>query len=210
MLKIRIMCLAIVMLLAVTYNMSIASEEPPSIYGVTIHLKNNEKLEGYIETYSNLSVCNQKKNNHTTRASLLERACGLQSERTDDATIKFINKITEIKYNNAWSPVVARSSVREIKVNNIKSIEGVCKNWDGYSGIKIITDYMAEYISNHTLIAVYIYEKDDGVAYCHTTYLSYNPKYTREMLIKNRKIIDKMSDDTLDKEKLIRFAECWS
>jgi hypothetical protein len=39
----------------------------------------------------------------------------------------------------------------------------------------------------------------------YTSYFSYNPKYPRESLMKQRKIIDKMSEDILNKNKLIRF-----
>lgn len=207
--KVRIICVFIFILIIIPFTSTIADVETLGIYGVTIQLKNNEKLEGYIETFSNHSVCSQKKKDNTTGALLLETSLKYQSERADDVTFIFINKIIEIKYNNAWSIVVANSSVQKIKTKDIKSIEFVCKNWDGYSAPPRITDYMAEYISNHKLVTVYEYDESGEDSYCHTTYLSYNPKYTREMLIKKRGVIDKMSNETLDKEKLIRFTECW-
>jgi hypothetical protein len=208
--KIRITCVFIFILITIPFAIAIADVETPRIYGVTIHLKNNEKLDGYIETYWNLNACNQNKKDRATWSSFLEgQRERFSNESKDKVTLTFIAKLIEIKYDKAWVPFAAKSSAKEIKIDDIKSIEGVCRNWDGLEGsITRITDYMAEYISNHKLIAVYKYEEDDGNAYCHTTYLSYNPKYTREMLMKNRKIIDKMTDDTLDKEKWIRFAHC--
>jgi hypothetical protein len=146
-----------------------------------------------------------------------------ENESNDKVTVRFINKLIEIKYNKTWEPFAAKSSVKEIKIDDIRNIEGVCRNWDGYatmSGIRIITDYMAKYTSNHNLVAFYIYdenalleagkmEENCDLCACITTYLSYNPEYKRERLIKLRKKIDKMSNDILDKERLIRFRECW-
>ncbi len=219
--KVRIIYMFIIILIILPNNISIASEFP-SIYGITIHLKNNDKLEGYIETFWNLNTCNQNKKDRATWASFLENQRErFKNESKDKVTVTFIDKLIEIKYDKTWVPFAAKSSVKEIKIDNIRNIEGVCKNRDGYPGsISIITDYMVEYISNHKLIALYIYdedallkagkmEEDCGLCACVTTYLSYNPKYTREILIKNRKVIDKMPNDILDKERLIKFTKCW-
>ena len=50
-------------------------------------------------------------------------------------------------------------------------------------------------------------DKDYAYGQC-TSYLSYNPEYPRARLMKQRKIIDKMPEVILDKNKLIRFR--WS
>lgn len=221
--KIRIVCAVIIILIFMPLVSMASAPGETHIYGVTIHLTNNEKLNGYIETEWGLNACNENKSDKATWEYFLERQRELQSRGTDDKSVRFINKLINLKYNNKFRPFAATSSVREIKVNNIRTIEGVCKNWDGYitmSGIQIITDYIAKYIANHSLIAFYIYdenalleagkmEEDCGLCACITTYLSYNPEYTSERLIKLRKMIDKMSNDIMDKERLIRFTECW-
>jgi len=72
---------------------------------------------------------------------------------------------------------------------------------------------MAEYISNHKMIASYTFDAENAspeeYAYGqHTTYISYNPNYSHQRLEKEKKIINKMSEEVLDKNKLIRFT--WS
>lgn len=199
--------------------------ESKTIYGVTIHLTNNEKMNGYIETYWYLNACNAKKEDRFTWESFLKRQRDdINNERTSVDTVSFINKLIDIKYNNRFHPVAVESSVQNIKVKDIERIDGVCRNWDSYqttSGVQIITDFMAEYILNHKLIAFYIYDEsalaaageipaeDCGLCSCATTYLSYNPAYTQERLVKLRKKIDKMPSDVLNKERLIRFIECF-
>lgn len=204
----------------------ISMASPPGqthIYGVTIHLKNNKKLNGYIETtWGWLNKCDENKGDRATWKSFLERQHDdIHAGRTIDNKIRFIDKLVEVKYNNAIDLFAAKSSVKEIKIAEIKSIEGVCRKWDGYKtveGIKLISDYIAQYLSNHELIAFYFYSDEDkakdtkencGLCSCDTTYISYNPEYTREKLKKLRMKIYKMPSDVLDRERLIRFTECW-
>ena len=211
---IRIIYLLLIILITLPH-ISVAAELI-SIYGAKIHLTNNGILDGYIETYWDLDVC---KGDLTKGKSFLEKQRELQTD-----TVRFIDKLIEIKYDKGWSPYTAKSSVKEIEIDDIKSIEGVCKNWNGYetaSGIQIITDSMAQYVFNHKLIAFYIYDQsalaeegkisgeDCGLCSCATTYLSYNPEYSSKRLMKLRKKIDKMSNDILDKERLIKFTHCW-
>lgn len=197
-----------------------------SIYGVTIHLANNKILNGYIETDWLLYSCKESKNDfkdgdqYSTWESLLKRQrddirAGLRSIDT----VTFIYKINQIKFdhyvNNKFIAVplfvTAKSSVKEIKIDNIKLIKGVCRKWDGLwtdFGVEVISDYMAEYISNHKMIASYSYRSNavDEPFEIYTVYFSYNPDYPRKRLIKERKVIGKMSDDILDEHKLIRFT----
>ena len=227
---IRITSLLIVFLITLP-QISMAYREG-GIYGVTIHLTNNKKLNGYIETDWLLYSCKESKNDfkdgdqHSTWESFLKRQrddirAGL---RTID-TVTFIHKIIQIRFDRyiygefitiSWF-VAAKSSFKRVKFEDIKSIEGVCRKWDGIRtdfAVEPITDYMAEYISNHKMIASYTINFEEDVPpssgeyeYAkNTAYLSYNPQYPRKRLIKERKIIDKMSDDVLDKNKLIRFT----
>ncbi|MBN1364771.1 MAG: hypothetical protein JW976_08205 [Syntrophaceae bacterium] len=217
-LKIRIFFIFVIILIP---QLSMASAPGSTyVYGVTIHLMNGEKLNGYIETdWGGFNACNENKGDKATWESFLE---GQRLEGTDDHSVRFINKLIPIKINKRFSPYAAKSSVKKIKVKDIRSIEGVCKDWDGYTtmmGIQIISDYMTKYMSNHSLVAEYIYDEaalleagkmkeDCGLCSCITTYLSYNSDYTRERLKKLRKKIDKMSDIALDKENIIKFTEC--
>jgi len=177
-----------------------------NIYGVKIKLRNNITLNGYIRTFSHFDACegnNEKWNLILTKG-----------HNYDGDKIRFIGKLSKI--NNFL--VAAKSSVKEIELGEIKSIEGVCRKWGGesisvFESIPLITDHMAEYSSNHKLVAHYTFDAEDPklnpeeYAYGqHTTYFSYNPNYPRQRLKKERKIIDKMSDDVLDKNKLIRFV----
>jgi len=202
-----------------------------TILGVTIHLKNNEKLDGYIEANAYMNACNKKSDDYEegddyqTFKDFLAKQGDIRSLSDGRDTIRFIIKLVDIQYGKVSRPVTTESNIKLVKMDDIRSIESVCKKWDGkktIEGIPIITDYMAKYISKHELIAFYEYdvgaildkegkapEECVGAGLCAwlTTYLSYNPKYTRERLIKLRKQIDKMESDILDKERLIRFSE---
>lgn len=148
----------------------------------------------------------------------------IHSGRTLVDTVKFMNELIEIKYNDTSQPFAAESSVREIRIDDIRHIDAVCRKWDGHvtvQGVRTITDYMAKYILNHKLISLSVHDEaapseagklskeDCGLCSCVTTYLSYNPAYTQRRLSKQRKKIDEMPNGTLDRERLIRFTECW-
>jgi len=210
----RIICLFTFII--ILPNMSLASGAGDVIvYGVKIHLTNNIEIDGYAEIDYLLNSCHvsdfDKKN---YKLESLETYW--ESIRTD--SIIFYSKLTQIyskkAENNFAFLAASRSSVKIIKVADIKTIKGVCKEYDGYNTvIVLITDYMAEYISHHKIIASYTFdhesvpEGDADYAYsAFTAYLSYNPKYPQQRLKKERKNIDKMSDDILDKNKLIRFT----
>ena len=212
--------------------------ESHNIYGVTIHLKNNKSLRGYIETGFSLYKCNEKEDvsdeYKLTAKSFLER---LREQYDpggkDKVTITFIYKLYEAKYiqfdklkheyHTEYIPVAAKSSVKKIKVIDIKSIENACRKWDGYcfdnyTGIPSVTDRMAEIMSTNKFIASYVYTDEevakDKVKPCDlcggaTTFLSYNPKYTRDKLRKIRKKLYKMSDEKLEEEGLVKYFEAW-
>lgn len=211
-------------------NISLAS--PPGethIYGVSIHLVNNETLDGYIETDWLLHSCTKKKNDRsaedfTWESFLMKQRKDIQSGRITIDFLKFMNELIEIKYKDASLPFVAESSVRKIRINEIRSIDAICRKWDGHvtvNGIKTLTDDMANYVSTHKLIASYVYDEpalaeagklssdDCDLCTCTITYLSYNQWFTRKKLSTERKKIDKLPRDVLDRKRLIRFAECW-
>jgi hypothetical protein len=193
----------------------ISMATPPgltTILGVTIHLKNNEKLNGYIEANVYMNACNEKSEDYEkvnryiqTFKDYLAKQGDIHSLSDGRDTVRFINKLIDMQYGKVSRPVTTESNIKLVKMDDIRSIESVCRKWDGkktMSGIPIITDYMAKYISKHKLIAFYEYdvgailEKEGeapeecvGAGLCAwiTTYLSYNPKYTREKLIKLRK-----------------------
>lgn len=206
-------------------NISFASAPGDTIvYGVKIQLSNNIELNGYAEIDYLLNSCHASdfdKNNYKLESLETSWEKMHKDVYSGINSIYFYSKLIQIKYktadNNLGSWLAAsKSSVKEIKVADIKIIKGVCKEYDGYNtgiGVLLITDYMAEYISKHKIVASYTFDAEDPqlsleeYAYGqHTTYLSYNSDYPRKRLIKQRKIIDKMSDEVLDKNKLIRFT----
>jgi len=215
----------------------ISMATPPgltAVYGVTIHLANNKKLNGYIETPLYLKGCDGKSDDYGItdgyesggdNPTLKEHLSMGRDVTSYNGTIRFIDKLLEIKYKynkqNRSDLVAAKSSVKEINLDDIKRIEGVCRKWDGrktVSGIPIISDNMAQYVSDQKLIAFYIYSNEDqskdegkkecGLCSCDTTIFSFNPEYTRERLKEQRYKIFKMPKDLLEKERLIRFTEC--
>jgi hypothetical protein len=264
-------CMICIFVLVIIIKPYISMATPPgltTILGVKIHLKNNDVLEGYIETYLYLKGCDEKITDHeednVTLKEFLDKKGKLRHLAGGGDSIRFIKELKDFHDGETTRPVVTRSNVKKIRINSIKSIKSVCRKWDGHktmSGIPIITDYMAKYISDHKLIAVYVYNpedigraKDNAESMAHdaavaakeattaeeiaeaeakakeaarakvvaaeelydpddyaliNTYLSYNPKYTRKELIKLRTKIDKMSNDALDKEKLIIFFEAF-
>jgi hypothetical protein len=204
------------------------------IYGVRIHLTDNGVLNGYIEidltdngvlygyeAEEDLHTCNDNKENNARWDLFLEKY--RQHNTKGYNSVTFIREILPIKFNKRFSPFAAKSHVRKVRVKDIESIEAMCRNWDGFTtdnGIRTISDHMAQYVSDHNLVAFYIYDEDIllqqgkmkedcGNCACISTYLSYNSKYTRSALIRLRRKIDKMSDGTLDKKNIIRFTECW-
>jgi hypothetical protein len=142
------------------------------VYGVKIQLSNNIELNGYVEFDRLLDSCHKSdfdKEHYKleTWESYWER---LRNNITSGSgTIEFIRELIEIKgeasvnrFELSWL-VASRSSVKKIKFADIKRIKGVCKKFDGrYTGIGvvIITDYMAEYISNHKMIATYTFDHE--------------------------------------------------
>lgn len=190
------------------------AEELIDLNGVTINLNTNEKLEGYILAYWSVTACDKNKDNSSKWSEFLKREREFQFRDKDKRAVTFIGKL--VKINNGL--YAAKSSVKEINIDDIKSIESACRKWSdtslsAFSGIPRISDYMAEYISNHKMIASYTFDAEDPklspeeYAYGqHTTYLSYNPKYPHQRLKKERKIIDKMSADVLNQNKLVRFT----
>lgn len=227
---IRAVCIFAVLLVVILPHKLMAS--PPGethVYGVAVLLTNGERLDGYIETNRELYVCNESKDHRTTwkltwESFLEKQREAIHSGRTLVDTVKFMNELIEIRYNDTSQPFAAESSVREIRVDDIRGIDAVCRKWDGHvtvQGVRTITDYMAKYISNHKLISLSVYDEaapseagklskeDCGLCSCVTTYLSYNPAYTQRRLSKQRKKIDEMPNGTLDRERLIRFTECW-
>jgi hypothetical protein len=211
--RIRIICTFII-ILTILPNTCMAAEYV-CIYGVTIHLKNNKKLDGYIETYD----LKEDGSNKITLKSYLEMS------KKYDLPVRFINKLFcvefkqyyEKKYRNISSLLVTESSYQTINAVDIKSIKGVYRKGDSHCSIwniTRITDHMAEYISNHKLIAGYYYYDDSspqlgpGVIDCHITYLSYNPQYTQQELIKHKKKLIALPEKLLEKEKLIRITKC--
>lgn len=208
-------------------NISLASMPGNTIlYGVKIRLSNGIELDGYAEIDYLLNSCHASdfdKINYkleSLEASWDKIRKGIYSGK--DSSINFYGKLIQLKRMTADGSVKgfwlasSKSSVKKIKVADIKIIKGVCKEYDGYNtgiGIRLITDYMGEYISKHKMIASYTFNAEDSTlgpeeyAYGrHTTYLSYNPKYPHQKLKKERKIIDKMSEEILDTNKLIRFV----
>lgn len=197
--------------------------QPFTIYGVTIHLKNNDSLDGYVETDVEMYKCNEKRDDKTPWILTWESFLGNQGTAT------FINKLIEVEYirfnegkfRNIRSLVAAKSSIREIDLPDIKSIKSVCRKWEGhesFAGVPRITDHMAEIIFSHKFIASYLYNdyeiaKDSGTScgLCssETIFLSYNPKYTRKELGKLRYKFYRMSDGELEKEKVVRFGQAW-
>ena len=199
------------------------ASQPFTIYGVSIHLESNDRLDGYIETDLELYKCNEIKDDKTPWKLTWESFLGNQG------SVTFINKLIKVEYIKFYegkfrtisSLVAAKSSISEIDLDDIKSLKGFCHKWEGYEsfgGVPHITDNMAEITSSHKLIASYLYNdyemaKDSGepcgLCSSETIFLSYNPKYTRKELSKLRYKLYKMSDKELEKEKIVRFYQAW-
>ena len=129
-----------------------------------MRLSNNIELDGYAQIDYLLNSCHasdfDKKN---YKLESLETYW--ESIRTD--SIYFYSKLTQIYTKNADNNfaflAASRSSVKKIKVADIKTIKGVCKEYDGYNTvIVLITDCMAEYISNHKIIATYTFDHESS------------------------------------------------
>ena len=182
------------------------------IRGVQIDLKNGEVLNGYILSESPfLNSCNKSEENIKKWVSYLK-------DKFDGEAVMFMGKLVRIKKQKYDPELFAvKSSMKKIKIDDIKSIKGICRKWSdtwvsAYFSFPVISDFMAEYVTNHQMIAAYTFDHedvpDDDADYAYstlTTYFSYNPEYPRKRLIKEKKIIDKMSNDVLDKNKLIRL-----
>lgn len=155
-LKTKCLCLFAVMLI-ITPNISMATSPGcTTILGAIIHLKNNEILDGYIEANAYMNSCNkqspdyEKDNKYIeTFKEYLAKGGDIGSLSDGRDTIKFINKLIDIQYGKVSRPVITKSHIKLIKMDDIRSIESVCRKWDGHktmSSIPIITDYMAQYI----------------------------------------------------------------
>jgi len=174
------------------------------IHGVQLNLKSGKILNGYIMSDELIDSCN--------KSADFDNNLG-------GSEFMFFDKLVRIKRQELGYPelFVVKSSMKVIKRSDIKSIKGVCRKWSNksvsaYHAVPELTDYMAQYVTNHKMVAAYEYDNEslpyDDEDYGYSTltrYYSYNPEYPRERLMKQRKLIDKMSDDTLDKNKLIRF-----
>ena len=176
------------------------------IHGVQIKLKNGKILNGYITSDEIIDSCN--------KSADFDNNLG-------GSEFIFCSKLVRIKsHEYGYGPELfaAKSSVKLIKRVDIKSIKGVCRKWSNKGtnanhSVPELTDYMAQYVTNHKMIAAYEFDHeslpydDEEYSYSsYTRYYSYNPEYPRKRLMKQRKLINKMSDDVLDKNKLIRFT----
>lgn len=165
------------------------------IYGVKINLKNGKVLDGYIVTDQLVNSCNKSRESLSKWDSYLE-------DNLHGGPVFFIGELVRIK-KQKYDPefFAVESSVKEIKIDDIKSIKGVCRKWSdtwvsAYFSFPEITDFMAEYVTNHQMIAAYTFDHEnvpDGDADYEystlTTYFSYNPEYPRKRLIKERQLI---------------------
>jgi len=207
--------LKIIILLSITlllFPQISKASECETLYGVKIYLNNNKVLNGYFLSNSKLNSCNKSED------SILEWNSYLGNNQ-DGNSITFIGRLIKLETVPEPNIIVAKSSVKEIKIDDIKRIEGVCRKWSGTiiyflsrdSRFKAISDSLFEYISNHKVVAFYSFTEGptrDDPGYYFTHIISYNTDYPRKRLIKERKIINKMSSDKLSKEKLITIN--WS
>lgn len=154
----RIVYLLIIVLI-IHPHISMAAQMT-GIYGYVIHLKNNKQLTGYFESDHDLYNCKGNKVDRVKK--VLE----------NQGTVRAITKLIKVEYIQFYggsfhkksSLVTAKSSVKEINLADIKSIERVCRKWDGhetFSGIPVVTDHMAEVISKYEFIASYLYNSDE-------------------------------------------------